>query len=100
MVLCHDLLDLHFVIFAHKSQNVLCNSLKVSIAQKCPNIAISKSVVGELFTIVVDLQNGIEMGEILKFKMYYFEWKCQPMQTYSERGNIIFCYLAEAKMIV
>ena len=48
----------------------------------------TKSVVGEAVAIVIDLRNGMEIGfetgEILGFKMFCFEWKCQPTQTYSE----------------
>ena len=61
--------------------------LRVFITQKWRNISIPKSVVGESVVVVVDLRNGIkigfETGEILRFKICCFEWKCQPTQTYS-----------------
>ena len=61
------------------------NFLRVSIAQKWCNVSIPKSVVGEPVSIVVDLQNGIEIGfetgEILRFKFSCFEWKCEQTQT-------------------
>ena len=46
--------------------------------QKWPNVSIPKSAVGEPVVRLV-----FETGEILRLKMYFFEWKRQPTQTRS-----------------
>ena len=63
--------------------------LRVSITQKWRNESIPKSVFGEAIATVVDMALRLVLKrEILRFKMSYFEWKCQPMQTYSELGSV------------